>query len=105
MAALVTEDFEYFSVNGETVSVDAKGRDALRQSMEGYFKSFPDARSVIEHATVTGPYVAFRERVTWTGKSGPKSQASLGVYEVHEGLIRRVWYFPSVERSDSPLSR
>ena len=101
MAALVTEDFEYLSVNGANLGVDAKGREALRQSMVSYFGSFPDVHSVLEHATLTGPYVAIRERVAWTAKSGPQSQASLGVYEVHEGLIRRVWYFPAVERSSA----
>ncbi|MCY1076117.1 nuclear transport factor 2 family protein [Archangium lansingense] len=99
MAALVHEDFEYLSVDGKTVSVDAVGREALKQSMTGYFASVRDVESVIEHATVTGPYVAIRERVSWTGKSGRRSQAALGVYEVREGLVKRVWYYPAVEQS------
>jgi hypothetical protein len=100
MVALVHEDFEYLSVSGRTVSVDATGREALKQSMADYFASVRDVTSVIEDATVTGPYVAIRERVSWTAKSGRRSQAALGVYEVREGLVRRVWYYPAVERSD-----
>lgn len=99
MASLVREDFEYLSVNGAAVSVDAKGRAALKQSMVDYFASVRDVESVIEHVTVTGPYVAIRERVSWTAKSGRRSQASLGVYEVRDGLVQRVWYFPAVEGS------
>lgn len=99
MAALVHEDFEYLSVEGSKVSVDAVGREALKQSMAGYFASVRDVESVIEHATVTGPYVAIRERVSWTGKSGRRSQAALGVYEVREGLVKRVWYYPAVEKN------
>lgn len=99
MAALVHEDFEYLSVEGSKVSVDAVGREALKQSMAGYFASVRDVESVIEHITITGPYVAFRERVSWTGKSGRRSQAALGVYEVRDGLVKRVWYYPAVEQS------
>jgi hypothetical protein len=69
--------------------------------MAGYFASVRDVASVIEHTTVTGPYVAFRERVSWTGKSGRRSQAALGVYEVRDGLVKRVWYYPAVEQSKS----
>ncbi len=101
MAALVHEDFEYLGVDGSKVSVDAVGREALKQSMAGYFASVRDVASVIEHTTVTGPYVAFRERVSWTGKSGRRSQAALGVYEVRDGLVKRVWYYPAVEQSKS----
>ncbi|MFY0529837.1 nuclear transport factor 2 family protein [Archangium gephyra] len=99
MAALVHEDFEYLSVDGSKVSVDAVGREALKQSMAGYFASVRDVESVIEHTTITGSYVAFRERVSWTGKSGRRSQAALGVYEVRDGLVKRVWYYPAVEQS------
>jgi len=99
MAALVHEDFEYLGVDGSKVSVDAVGREALKQSMVGYFASVRDVESVIEHTTVTGPYVAFRERVSWTGKSGRRSQAALGVYEVRDGLVKRVWYYPAVEQA------
>lgn len=99
MATLVSEDFEYLSVDGKTVSVDATGREALKESMASYFTSVRDVESVIEHATVTGPFVAIRERVSWTTASGRRSQAALGVYEVRNGLVRRVWYYPAVERS------
>jgi hypothetical protein len=37
--------------------------------------------------------------VLWTGKSGRRSQAALGVYEVRDGLVKRVWYYPAVEQS------
>jgi uncharacterized protein (TIGR02246 family) len=99
MAALVHQDFEYLSVTGKTVSVDATGREALKKSMASYFQSVHGVKSVIEHATVTGPYVAFRERVSWMTASGERSQASMGIYEVRDGLVQRVWYFPAVERS------
>ena len=43
-----------------------------------------------------GPYVAIRERVSWTAKSGRRTQTALGVYEVRDGRVRRVWYYPAV---------
>ena len=40
-------------------------------------------------------YVAAREKASWQGKSGSKSQASLSVYEFRAGLIARVYYYPA----------
>ncbi len=54
----------------------------------------------VVRALLTGPYVAIRERVSWTSKSGRKSQAALGIYEVRDGLVQRVWYYPAVEHSN-----
>ena len=45
---------------------------------------------------VSGRYVTVRERASWTSKSGEKrSQASLAVYEIRDGLVARVWYYPA----------
>lgn len=96
MTAEVAPDFEWFMVDGEKVSVETRGVDALRESMRGYFEGLPSARSKVEQVMVSGAYVTLRERASWTSKSGePKSQSALAVYELSDGKLRRAWYFPA----------
>jgi hypothetical protein len=96
LAATVAEDFVWFNVEGEKISAETRGREALRTGMAGYFKSLPSAKSDIESLSVNGAFVSVKERAKWKSKSGEdRSQAALAIYEVREGLIKRVWYFPS----------
>jgi hypothetical protein len=90
-------EFVWLNVNGDAVLVEARGKTAIQTMLVGYFKSFPTARSEIESISALGPWVSVRERAHWTGKDGPRSQAALSVYEVRDGLLRRVWYYPSVK--------
>lgn len=99
LAELVSDDFVWLSVQGDTIDVAVQGRTALRESMKRYFESVPSVRSTLESAVATGPFVAVRERVRWKEDEGrTRSQASLAVYQIEEGRIRRVWYFPAVKR-------
>jgi len=50
----------------------------------------------METASVLGPWVSVRERARWSTSTGMRSQASMSVYEVREGVLRRVWYYPEV---------
>ncbi len=96
LAATVAEDFIWYNVDGDKLLPETRGRDALRKGMQAYFKSLPSARSSAEVLTVNGDFVSIRERASWTNKKGEAaSQAAIGVYEVRDGLIRRVWYFPA----------
>ena len=95
MMALVGKNVRWFSVLKDSVALEADGKEALRKSMEDYFGSIPSARSAIEDAITRGSFVAVRERAFWQGKSGEQSQASLAIYEVRDGLIQSVWYFPA----------
>ena len=89
MAKLVTNDFELIYVDdqgkGEVALV---GPEALVAEMTGYFKVRPEVQSKAE-SVIDGPrFAAFRERIVG-------GASSLAVYEVHDGLIRRVWYYPA----------
>lgn len=94
MAALTDPGVQWLSVNGDKISVETSGQDALRGSMKSYFASIPTAKSKIERSMVAGHFVTVWERATWQAKSGEKSQSSLAVYELKEGKILRVWYYP-----------
>ena len=93
----VSPAVEWVNVQGSITSVEVRGREMLRDYMATYFEAQPTVRSEIEEAVVTGDYVAVRERASWTAADGEeRSQASLGVYHVRDGLIQRVWYYPVV---------
>lgn len=96
LVATVAEEFAWFNVEGEKTTAETRGREALRSGMTGYFKSLPSAKSEIESLSVNGAFVSVKERAKWKSKGGEdRSQAALAIYEVREGLIKRVWYFPS----------
>lgn len=93
----VSPAVEWVNVQGSIMSVEVRGREMLRDYMATYFEAQPTVRSEIEEAVVTGDFVAVRERASWTAADGgERSQASLGVYHVRDGMIQRVWYYPVV---------
>lgn len=96
MATLVDENMVWLSVQGDSVLAEASGREELVRQMEGYFATAPSIRSEAQDLITTGSFVSFRERVYWEGDQGEQTQASLAVYEIREGLIVHVWYYPAV---------
>lgn len=91
---LLSPDFTWLSLSGDSVVVEERGAASIRTSLVKYFQDFPSAQSDIESAAALGPWVTARERARWQGTAGPRSQASMSVYEVRGGLLRRVWYYP-----------
>jgi hypothetical protein len=95
MLALAHPEIQWLSVEGEKISVETAGVAALGESMRKYFRSLPSSRSSIEGVVEAGRFVSVRERARWQGKSGERTQSALAVYEVEEGRVRRVWYYPA----------
>jgi uncharacterized protein (TIGR02246 family) len=95
MAALVTDDVEWLSVDGRDVGTETEGKAALRSTMEEYFRSCPSCQSELGQVVATGDRVAAVETARWEGKDGPSSQRSLSIYELRDGRIRRVYYYPA----------
>jgi hypothetical protein len=98
VAAFCDPEIKWYSIDGDKLSTDAGNREQLTGWLVGYFKSLPTVRSEILALEQAGPFICVRERPSWTNKAGKTvSQQALGIYEVREGKIRRVWYFPSSE--------
>ena len=97
LAERVSPDFVWFNVTSDRATVEVKGRDSLRKNLGNYFDHTPTVRSEIDGIASAGAYVSFRERATWNTLLGQKSQTSLAIYEVKEGLITRAWYYPSAK--------
>ena len=95
MLANVAHDIEWYSVEGDSVTLELQGREELRNAMFVYFAETPSFRSEIESVAISGAYVSVRERASWKSGDGELSQTALCVFEVRDGVIRRVWYFPA----------
>jgi hypothetical protein len=95
MLALVADDAQWCNVQGSKIEIEVEGKPAMEKWLTGYFKSCSSCKSEIESLMAAGSYVTVHERAMWETKAGKKSQKSLAVYEVRDGLIRRVWYFPA----------
>ena len=89
MLALVTDDVElYYADERGGFDRSSSTANQLAGDMNDYFRAYPDVRSRVE-GMVPGPvFVSFREQIVG-------GQSSLAVYEVRDGRIRRVWYFPA----------
>lgn len=95
MLALVDEKVQWLNVEGAKVTVEAEGKNALRESMKRHFRACPSCKSSLDWVQRSGSRVTATERATWSGESGLKSQRSLSVYEFRYGKILRVYYFPA----------
>ena len=96
LLALAHPEVEWLTVAGAEIEVETRGHDALRASLASYFASCPSCRSTVEIYQVVGPYVSALEHAEWEKEGAKRRQSSLSVYEIVDGLVRRVWYFPAV---------
>lgn len=96
MIAQVEPNIRWHSLTGDSLVTEAAGQVALERELTSYFRSFPTVRSMLGVLSSNGPYVAGRELVQWEQNGTRKSQASLSVYEIRDGRVRRVWYYPAV---------
>ena len=94
MAALVSDDVKWLSVDGNSVSIEVEGKTALVEAMAGYFQSCPTCRSTIRGLVASRERVSVVEEATWVGSKGPRSQRAMAVYEISGSLITSVYYFP-----------
>lgn len=95
MMAVFHEDIEWMSVEGASITKVATGRPPLRSMMAENLAAFPDASWTVESMHRVGAYVTTTEFAEWDG--GQSSLRNAVVYEVRDGLVRRIWFFPSAE--------
>jgi limonene-1,2-epoxide hydrolase len=95
LTAYVAPDFEWLSmVNGERV-LEVSGREALATALKQYFADNRSTRWSIQSANVIGDHLVVDERSEWREGDMTQARHSLGIYELHDGRIRRVTYFLS----------
>jgi hypothetical protein len=97
MRALWADDIVWFDIDGDRMTASVRGAAEFETGMQSYFRSFPDVRSTLSGALESGPYLTGVETATWTSGRGMQSQSAPVVYEVREGKIKRVWYYPATK--------
>ena len=95
MLEMVTDDVQWLSVEGDSVSLEANGKKALRRSMVEYFKSCTICKSRLAHTFSTSGRVAALEVASFETSKGVQEQRSVSLYEFSNGFIKRVYYFPA----------
>ncbi|NNC37389.1 MAG: nuclear transport factor 2 family protein [Acidimicrobiales bacterium] len=96
MTALMHDDIEWINLEGSDLTIITVDKDSLVSELKSYFNGDSKASIRLSDWSTNGEYVSVKETVSFTLKDGSEvSQASLSVYELDDGLIRRVWYFPA----------
>ena len=90
-------DIRWMSVSGDRISTETSTHAELRDAMAGYFENTPDARAEIRSISESGQFVHTLEQAFWISGSTERSQCSMAVYELHDGKLQNVWYFPAHE--------
>lgn len=96
MLALAHEGIEWYSISGGQAHLETSGKAALSESLRAYFQRCPSCQSEISITGRNGHFVSARETATWERHGKRMQQASLSVYELEQGTIRRVWYYEPV---------
>jgi hypothetical protein len=91
----VSEDFKYFFITADELVLESKGKLAFQSGMEQYYAARKTKiHSVVEHYTIDGNKISFKEVVSHLNKQGKQVKSSaLGVYEIRNEKITRAWYF------------
>lgn len=88
------DDVIWVELSGNQSSVVTSSAQQLYDETVAYFEAFPRVQSSLENLSVNGNYVTGVERPVWEQDGERKSQASVVVYEVIDGKVKRFWYFP-----------
>lgn len=98
MAEVEHPDIEWLTAIGSEILVEVSGRESLTKSMEEFFESPTQITGTLRDWSINGNYIAVTETAHWSTSAGEaKSQSALTVYQLEDNLIRRVWYYPSIE--------
>lgn len=101
VAALLAPRVKWMTVDTDKLTVEGEGRDAVHSWLDSFFKAEPDVRTELLSLEQTGILLAVHERVTATVNGKTRREQSHAVYEVRDGLLTHVWYFPAVREDAS----
>jgi len=87
-------DIRWMSVSGDRITTETSTHAELRDAMAGYFESVPAARAEIRSISESGRFVHTLEEAFWLSGGAERSQCSMAVYELLDGKLQNVWYFP-----------
>jgi len=95
MGRLMHDDIQWLTVKDDQISITVQGKSDMVTGLTGYFKGPMTITSTLSGWGINSIYVSVVETASWTSKSGEKrAQSSNALYQIENGLIHRVWYFP-----------
>jgi hypothetical protein len=97
MMARVAPDVVWMNVVGDSVAVGGRGVEAFRRLLTGYVRDVPSARAELLEVIALGPWGTTHDRTRWSASpSGAGGQLVVVVYKLRAGVVRRIWYYPTV---------
>ena len=87
-------DVVWFEVSGDQSSAVTTSASQLHNELVAYFNAYPTVSSSLENISVNGNFLTAIERPIWEQDGERKSQASMVVYEIIDGKVKRFWYYP-----------
>ncbi len=87
-------DVVWFEVSGDQSSAVTTSASQLYTELVAYFEAYPTVSSSLKNISVNGNYLTAIERPIWEQDGERKSQASVVVYEIVDGKVKRFWYYP-----------
>lgn len=94
--SLTDENLEWLSVEDGETTVLHDDKPHLMSLLSEYFASGGGTTSTLSDWGTTGAYTSVVETAHWTTDTGePREQSAIAVYEIRDGLILRVWYYPA----------
>ena len=90
-----TDTVHWLNISGSKMLIETSSKNELGAAMADYFQTLPDAKATLTQAVSSANYVSTIEKVTWSHDGEQDSQCSIGVYELKQGKINAVWYYPA----------
>ena len=87
-------DVTWIELSGQQASAVTSSAAQLHTELIAYFEAYPAVSSSLDNIAVNGNFVTAIERPVWEEAGERKSQASVVVYEIIDGKVKRFWYFP-----------
>lgn len=87
-------DVAWFEVSGDQSSAVTTSASQLHTELVAYFEAYPTVSSRLEQISVNGNYLTAIESPVWEQDGERKSQASVVIYEIIDGKVKRFWYYP-----------
>ena len=95
MGRLMHNDIQWLMAKDNKIDIVTQGKSAMMSGLRSYFESPVKVTSTLSGWGENGHYVSVVETASWATKSGDRlTQSSNVIYQIENGLIRRVWYFP-----------
>jgi hypothetical protein len=95
LTADLADDYAWFRILDDgQAQKSASGKAEVEQRMTAFFASVPYTGSRVDRTMTVGNYIVAEEKDSFDTPQGPRSQTTLGVYEIKDGKVRRAWAFP-----------